>query len=230
MAKWNEQNIQSDLAEFSDDPRIQQELRRRRWRIIAISAAVCLIVGLSARPAYRAFRTYQIDSNLEAAKAAARTEDWGEARSMARSVLIARPGDFDAYRIWFRALAYFDEPHTYLVAASLFVHPNATRQDRLDALSVLARQGPHAVALSAYASMDESMRQEPAALAAMSPLFITRGYAEYVENVLRANAGDTPLSAASLELIRALCYNPTRERVAEARDISGHLDSDRPRE
>ena len=223
MAKWNPQSIQSDLAAFSDDPRVQQELRRRRRRIIAISAAICVIVGLGAPPAYRAFRTYQINRNLETAKAAARVEDWGTARNKARSVLLARPGDFDAYRIWHKALSNMNEPRTYMVAAQLFMDPRATREDRLFALGVLARQGPEAVALGAFASMDESMREEPSVLAALSPLLIRRGESALVEKTLRESPAAQSDPAIQLELLRSLCSAPSEERVKEARQIFAGL-------
>lgn len=182
---------------------------------------LCAIVGLTAKPAYKKFRNWQIDRNLEAAKTAARIEDWGTARNMARSVLLARSDDFDAYRIWYRALAEMGEPRTYLVAANLFMHPRATREDRLSALGVLARQGPEAVALSAYASLDESMREEPLALAALSPLLVRRGETALVEKVLREASSPEP--AVRLELLRALCSVATVERVDEARSIFASL-------
>jgi transposase-like protein len=221
MAKWNPQSVHSDLAAFSEDPRVKEELRRRRRRRVLISVILCAIVGFSAKPAYQALRKLQIDRNLEAAKAAARIEDWGNARNKARSVLLARPADFDAYRIWYQALSHMGEPRTYMVAANLFMHPRATREDRLSALGVLARQGPEAVALSAYASLDESMREEPAALAALSPLLVRRGQAVLVEKVLRETSTDDP--AIRLELLRALCSVPTAERVGEARTLFAGL-------
>jgi hypothetical protein len=179
------------------------------------------MVGFGGPPAYRALRKLQIDRNLEAAKAAARIEDWGTARNKARSVLLARPADFEAYRVWFRALSHMNEPRTYMVAANLFVHPSASREDRLDSLGVLARQGPEAVALSAYASLEESMREEPAALAALSPLLVRRGQAALVEKVLREASSADP--AIRLELLRALCSVPTAERVVEARTLFAGL-------
>jgi hypothetical protein len=221
MPKWNPQSVHSDLAAFSDDPRVKEQLRRRRRRIIAITVLAALVLGFGSPPAYRVLRKLSIDRNLEAAKAAARLEDWGSARNKARSVLLARPGDFDAYRIWCRALSHMGEPRTYLVAAHLFMHPDATREDRLFALGVLARQGPEAVALSAYASLDESMREDPAALAAISPLLTRRGETALVEKVLREASSAEP--AMRLELLRALCSVPTQERVAEARAIFAEL-------
>lgn len=221
MAKWNPQSVHTDLAAFSDDPRVKEELRRRRRIIITVAVIAALLVGFGGPPAYRAIRKLQIDRNLEAAKAAARIEDWGTARNKARSVLLARPGDFEAYRVWYQALSHMNEPRTYMVAANLFMHPRATREDRLSALGVLARQGPEAVALSAYASLDESMRQEPAALAALAPLLVRRGQATLVEKTLRETSSADP--AVRLELLRALCSVPTAERIEEARVLFAGL-------
>jgi hypothetical protein len=223
MPKWNPQSIHSDLAAFSDDPRVKQELRRRRRILIVVSVVICAVVGFGAKPVYQALRKIQIDRNLEAAKAAARVEDWGTARNKARSVLLARPGDFEAYRVWHKALSKMGEPRTYMVAANLFMHPRASREDRLDALGVLARQGPEAVAFSAYASLDDSMREEPAALAALAPLLTRRGETALVEKVLRESPVAASDPAMRLELLRALCSVPTQERVNEARSIFAGL-------
>ena len=169
MPKWSTQSTQRDLADFSDDPRVKAELRRRRRRILMIILVIVGVVGLGAKPAYRYVREMLIDRNLEGARAAARLEDWGTARNLARSVLIARSGDYEALQIWFRALARLGEPRTYLVAAGIFVDGRATREDRLEALKVLALQAPEAVAFSAYASLSKDMQQEPAAIAALAP-------------------------------------------------------------
>lgn len=223
MPKWTSQSTHTDLAAFCDDPRVKVELRRRRRRIILLAIAVCAVIGFSAKPAYQALRKTQIDRNLEAAKSAARVEDWGTARNKARSVLLARPTDFEAFRVWHRALSKMGEPRTYMVAANLFMDPRATREDRLEALGVLARQAPEAVALSAYASLDETLREEPAAIAAVSPLFTRRGQTALVEKVLRKHSSPASDPAIRLELIRVLCAAPTAERINEARDLLAAL-------
>ena len=226
MAKWNKESAHGDVKAFGENPKVRKKIRRVRILVALVILAIATIAAITAKPAYRKFRDMQIDRNLMDAQAAARLEDWSTARNLARSVLIARPGDFEAFRVWFRALSHADEPRTYMVAVSLFVHPNASREDRLDALGVLARQGPEAVAFSAYAGMDESMRREPAALVAISPLLIRRGQAAYVEQVLRNHADDSPPPDVSLEILRALCSAPSEDRVAEAREIFARLIAD----
>jgi hypothetical protein len=226
MPKWSPQTTHTDIAAFSDDPRVRKIVRRHRLIVISVVVVLLTVIGISAKPAYRAFRDYQIGRILQSAQEAARTEDWGTARNRARSVLLARPGDFDAYRIWHEALSHMNEPRTHLVAANLFVDPRSTRTDRLNALGVLARQGPEAVALGAYASLDESMREDPAALAALSPLLTRRGETTLVEKVLRESPAAATDPGMRLELLRALCAQPTAERVAEARDIFAKLIAD----
>lgn len=200
-----------------------------RWYFFVVHSAIALvavlIIGFAVPPAYHAIRMMKVDGILEDAKSAAREEDWATARNNARSVLLARPGDFEAFRLWCRALSEIGEPRAYIVTADLFMHPSATREDRLFALGVLARQGPEAVALSAYASLEEAMREEPAALAAISPLLVRRGEVSLVEKVLREAPSADP--AIRLELLRALCSIPTSERIEEARSLfAGLIKSD----
>lgn len=219
MPKWTTQSTHQDLAAFSDDPQVKKELRKRRFQIIILIVTLVGVVGLCAKPAYRKIREMVIDHNLEGAKTAARLEDWGTARNLARSVLIARETDFEALRVWFQALSHLGEPRTYLVAASIFVDRRATREDRLDALKVLALQSPQAVAFSAYACMPKDMQQEPAAIAALAPLLIQRGELALVEKVLRVAPVTDKTPEVRLELLRALCSRPTPERVTESRAI-----------
>lgn len=70
------------------------------------------------------------------------------------------------------------------------------------------------------------MQQEPAALAAMSPLLTRRGETAMVEKVLRQSSVINTDPTLRLELLRALCGTPTSERVAEARQIFAGLVAD----
>jgi hypothetical protein len=223
MPQWNAQTTHTDLSEFSDNPELRLELKIRRRKIAAWSIVLLVVFGLSARPAYRAFREYRINRNLEAAQAAARLEDWSTARNKAQSVLLARSGDFEAYRIWTRALGKMGEPRTYLAAAQLFIDPRATREDRLEAVQVMALQAPQAVALGAFASLPEELRNQAAFRAAINPLLVRRGLVAMAEKGLREVAQPTDEPKVRLELLRTLCNRPDAPRVAEARGIFAAL-------
>ncbi len=223
MAKWTSQSTQHDIAAFSGGPEIKAELRKRLRRLLIVSLTCVLVVGFSARPTYRWVRNALLDRNLAHAKAAIRLEDWGSARNLARSVLLSRPDDFEAFRVWHQALSHMGEPRTYLVATNLFVDPRASGQDRLDALKVLAQQAPQAIAFSAYASLSEKLQRDPAALAAIAPLLTQRGETAYVEKVLRGSSTLPSDPAVQLELLRALLSRPSSERVAEARTLFAGL-------
>ena len=190
--------------------RHNQDLHRRLilWAIIA------LLVGIAfaAKPAYRAFRTYRINSNLEAAKTAARHQDWASARDHARSVLLARH-DFEAYRIWARALAKLGAPSTYMAAAELFTNARATREDLLESLQVMALQAPQAVALSAYASLPPQVRDQASFRAAIVPLLILRGQTDIAEKCLREVIRPTDAPHVPLERLRTLCNRPQASRL-----------------
>ena len=223
MANWNAQTTHTDISDFSENPELRRELKIWRLKIAAWVLAGLAVVGFSAKPAYRAFREYRINKNLEAAKAASRLEDWGTARDKARSVLLARRQDFDAYRIWTRALGKMGEPRTYMAAAQLFTDRRSTREDRLESLEVMALQAPQAVALSAYASLPEDLRKQAAFRAAITPLLVTRGEFAIAEKGLREVAQPTDVPKVRLELLRTLCSRPEPARVAEARRIFADL-------
>ena len=191
-----------------------------RWLFIG-GAGCCAIAMLAyaAKPAYRAIRGYRVDENLHAAMAAQEAEDWGLARDKARSVLLIQPGHFEACRIWTRALAQMNERRTGIAAYQMFADPRATRADRLEALQVLARQGPQAVALACYDRLPKDLRNQGSFRAAIVPLLIQRGDTDLAENGLRqvADAADDPV--VRLELLHALCSHPNPARVAEARKL-----------
>ena len=70
--------------------------------IVAVVVVIALV--FSAKPAYLAFRESRLKLNLQAARTAVRNEDWSSARDMAHSVLLVHGENFEAYRIWTRAL------------------------------------------------------------------------------------------------------------------------------
>ena len=184
--------------------------------------ALIILLGLSVKPAYRKFREYRIDRNLEAARVAARSENWGAARDHARSVLLARQ-DFDAYRIWARALGKLGAPGAFVAAAEVFTDRRAKREDLLEALEVMGHQAPQAVAFSAYACLPEEFRNQAEFRAAIVPLLIRRGQVELAESCLREVAQPDDDPKVKLELVRVLCCRPTPARVAEARRIFADL-------
>lgn len=223
MARWSSQTTHTDISDFSDNPNLRKELKVWRLKIGAAILVVLAVVGFSAKPAYRAYREHRINKNLEAAGVAVRLEDWGAARDKARSVLMARPGNFEAYRIWSRALGKMGEPRAYMAATQVFVDPRGTDEDRLECVSVLAIQAPQAVALSAYASLSEDLRNDARFRAAIAPLLVKRGEIEIVEKGLREVTGPKRNPVVLLELLRVLCARPSKERVDEARVIFAEL-------
>ena len=202
--------------------KVLQTLSRRQQLIRAGIVALLIALGFAAKPAYRMFREYRINQNLEAAKIAARNEDWSAARDNARSVLLTRQ-DFEAYRIWARALGKLGAPTTYMAVAELFTDSRSTREDLLEALEVMALQAPHAVALSAYACLPEVFRNQAAFRAAIVPLLLQRGQLDLAEKCLREVAQPTDGPKVRLALLRTLCSRPQPARVAEARQIFADL-------
>lgn len=230
MAHWNLQTTHTDSSKFSDNPDLRRELRIWRLKSAAWVVAALAVLGVSARPGYRAFREYRINQNLAAAQAAARREDWGTARDKARSVLLARRADFEAYRIWARALAKLGDARAYMAAAELMVDPRSTRADKLEDLRYLVAQAPHAVVLSVYNSLPKDLSDQASFRAAVVPLLIRRGAIDEAETGLREVAKPPVGPDVRLELLRTLCCRPSAQRVAEARRIFADLVADKANE
>lgn len=205
--------------------RKRQQRGPSRHRLIFAGIAVIIItaIGISIKPAYRAFRNQRLDKNLELAREAARSEDWPTARDKARSVLLVRNDDFDAFRIWTRAMIEQGEPRAYLAATQWFADRRSNDEDKLHALRVLALHAPQALALGAYGSLPEATRDRADFRAAISPLLVYRGEAEVAEKGLREVMGEDPSPAIILELIRTICVRPDAKRMNEARQMFSRL-------
>ena len=149
------------------------------WSILAAGSAAILTLfiglGFAAKPTYRAYRGYQVDRNLAAARTASLHEDWAMARDQARSVLLARQDDFEAFRIWSRACGKLGEPRAYMADAQFFNDPRSTRDDLLEALRQMAPKAPQAMVLAAYDKLPKNLRGQAAFRAAIIPLFVQRG-------------------------------------------------------
>ena len=200
----------------------------REWNVlpearIAGLIALPIVLGVLAIPGYRIVCGYHADESLEAAKVAARNGDWVTARDQASRVLEHRQDDFDAYRIWAKALAKLGGPLVGTAAGKVLTDARATRDDRLEALRVVVAQAPQALALDIYKNLSPEFTAQAAFRAAVVPLRIQRGESELAEKELRevVRPGDGP--DVHLELLRVLCSRQTPERVAEARQIFSEL-------
>ncbi|MCX6879778.1 MAG: hypothetical protein NTW21_39140 [Verrucomicrobia bacterium] len=210
---------------FSDNPHLRGGLLVwglwvPTWVIVLLVVLVALLgLGFAIKPANQIYREYRLKQNLEAARVAANLEDWSTARDKAHEVLLVRQHDLEASRIWTRALYMRGEPNAYLAATQLFNDPQALREDRLEALQMLALQAPQALALGAFASLPDELRKQAAFRAAITPLLVLRGEAAVAEQRLREVMQPTDGPAVRLELLRTLCCRPDDSRLAEARRI-----------
>ena len=207
---------------FSDNPQLRGLVKIWRiwvpiWHIVLV--AILAILAIAAKPAYRVYRGYRINKNLAAAQAAARSGDWTTAANSARSVLIARQGDWDADRIWAQSLCKLGDRRASSVAVSLFIDPRATRDDRLEMLHVLVFQAPEALAMGAYSSLPKDLRAQASFRAAITPLLIRQGQIDLAENLLRQVAQPRDEPIVRLELLRTLCSDRKLDRMMEAKRV-----------
>ena len=200
-----------------------QQLTGTKVLIKAGVLALLIALGFAVRPAYRAFRGYRTDRSLAAAQEAARHEHWTQARDKARSVLLVRQDDFEAFRIWVRARVKLGEPSAYMAAAQLTNDPRATREDSLEMFRLLVCQAPQAVVLAVYYKLPKDLSGQPAFCAAMIRLLIERGDLDLAEKGLREEALPGAGPDVKLELLRVLCCRPDAQRVAAARRVFAEL-------
>lgn len=193
---------------------------QRRIILSLLTMAIGLLAYRGAKAGMAWVRDRQVDRHFQEAQEAAAAKDWPRARNLARSVLQARPNEFDAFRIWQRSLARTDDPRSYMAASGLFNDPRATREDRLEALHALCAQGPQSLALTAYAMLDQEERETPQASVALAEILLLRGQLTMLEDILRNQPGRDLHPACQLALLRTLCAAPlTPERLTEAREL-----------
>jgi hypothetical protein len=197
-------------------------ISKKVWIYGGVVAGV-VALGFAAKPAYRALREYRTGRNLAAAQAAVRDENWTVARDKARSVLLVRQDDFEAFRIWARARVKLGEPSAYLAASRLVTDPRASREDRLETLRMMVAKAPQAMVLGLYSCLPKDLSAQPSFRAALIPLLIQRGAIDLAEKGLREVA-QPPLGAdVRLEMLRTLCARPSTQRVTQARHIFADL-------
>jgi|GEM_PF-4702083 len=113
-------NVQSAHVKY-----VFKNIKLKKSWIYACGLLLLIVFGFGAMPSYHAFREHQTNGNLAAAQAAERAGDWTTARDKARSVLLVRQDDFEAFLIWARARVKLNEPSAYMAAPE---HPPAWRE------------------------------------------------------------------------------------------------------
>lgn len=194
----------------------------RRLQVSIAIVVLLIVLALAARPAYRAFRENRIQRLIESAEEAARLEDWQAARERSRTVLLMKRGEYRAFAIQTRALAKMEDPAAAIAAISLIRHPEATREDQVGALEILASQGPVALAIGAYAHLDKknpTKLQDVELNAAISPLLLTMGPdgLAAVRKCLVEHMPEKPSPRVRLAFIRTVSVDPDPRGVPLAR-------------
>jgi tetratricopeptide (TPR) repeat protein len=195
----------------------------RRSLVLLVLIGLGVFGTYASKMGYGWFRGKRLDSNLEQAQVAARMKDWPLARDLSRTVLLARPTDLEAFRIWNRALSRMEEPRAYMAAVQLFTDTRATRADQLECFRVLVLQAPQAVALGAFNAFDPDFQKSPEVRGVIADLLLWRGEVDLVESMIRELPEGESIPSTDLALLRALCARPSLERVREAREIFASL-------
>ena len=197
--------------------------KKRETLIAGCAVALLVALGFAAKPAYHAFRNYRLDQSLAAAQAAASHGDWTTARDKARSVLMVRNDDFEAFRVWAMAQVKLDEPSVAAAAAQLVLNPQTPSDDRLEAFRALVRLAPQAFVLGLYYKLPKEISEHPSYRAALVRLLIERGALDLADKGLREIPPQKAGPDVKLEMLRVRCATPDVPQLAEARRIFADL-------
>ncbi len=227
MSQWSLENTQASVSAWNNP---SARRRRRKWfywlGIAAVIAAVAVAL-FAARPAYRKFRDWRLDQQVEEAKEAYARGDRHAARARAKAVLIARGNDFEAFRIYVKSQIDLKEQASFPQALALLSHPKSTAEEKTAARRFLIDEAPQAIAFSVLLSLPEEERTEPQNLAFLARLLNGRGRHAEVLGLLEQHGenidGHPP---AVLETVRALAGLPSPDNIRRARGLMlGLLDS-----
>ena len=198
--------IQAGRSRWADLPPLW------RWLI----AVLVMVVGwLGAQPAYRAFKGWRVERNLEAAKEAVAEVRMDEARDLSLTVLRAGDPRIEAFRILEKSMASLRDPQHIEIARALMSHPDGSDEDRLNGFRGVAPEAPLGLAGKAWASLPEScQRRCDFAVVFAERLLAAQRYGE-AATVLLAVPETARSAAVELGLIRVLLGSGKRDGYEE---------------
>lgn len=130
-------------------------------RFLAVVAVLSLVAYATAKPAYRVFKQWRMDHNLDAAQLAVDEDRMQEARD--RSLTVLRSGDpsIEAFRILEKSTASLGDPRHGEIAGALISHPEGTDEDRMTGFLAVVADMPLGLVGQAWTTLPEDCRTQP---------------------------------------------------------------------
>jgi len=132
------------------------------WRLLIVAGVLAAGVLFGLKPAYRVFKGWRLERNLEAAKVAVAEVRMDAARDLSLTVLRAGDPRIEAFRILERSMEALRDPMHGEIARALMSHPEGSDEDRLRGFRVVAPDAPLGLVGQAWTALPEHCRQQPA--------------------------------------------------------------------
>jgi hypothetical protein len=121
---------------------------------VGIVVAVCLLAAvLLAKPVYRVFRNWRVESNAAEAGEALAAGKFPEARRLAMSVLRLQENRHDMLKVLHCSMAALNDPGAADVSRMLMAHPDATEEDRVRGFQECCAELPIATVAGIWMAM-----------------------------------------------------------------------------
>jgi len=185
-------------------------------RFVIGASLVGLFVVLAVRPAYGAFKSWRLESNLSAAQKAVENVRMLEARDLSLTVLRAGDPRIDAFRILETSMNALRDPRHSDISRAMLSHPDGTRADRLTGFRGLVPAVPMGIVAQAWMKLPEEDREDPEFVAVFADRLVQDKHLADAASLLVSVPGDPPHPLIRQRLIRVLIASGTREALQEA--------------
>jgi len=185
-----------------------------RFMIGASLAGVFAIVAV--RPAYGAFKSWRLESNLSAAQKAVEGVRMLEARDLSLTVLRAGDPRIEAFRILETSMNALRDPRHSDISRAMLSHPDGTRADRLAGFRGLVPAVPMGIVAQAWIRLPKEDQEDPEFVAIFADRLVQDKHLTDAASLLVSVPGDPPHPLIRQRLIRVLIASGTREALQEA--------------
>ena len=199
---------------------------RDRWanvhpllRFVLLAAMLAGLAWVTARPAYRGFKTWRVERNLVAARKAVAEVRMDEARDLSLTVLRAGDPRLEAFQILEKSTAALRDPMHGDIARALMSHPESSDEDRLNGFCGMAPDVALGLLGQVWASLPANCQHDPRFATVFADRLIAEPRLSEAASVLLAVPEPARNGGVQRRLIRVLIASGKSEGFAEAQRL-----------
>ena len=186
--------------------RIQKKKSARRRVVVLILVAVVLaaVAVFAAKPAYRVFRNWRVDSMIQEGDKAFERGDFTKARSLAFAALNTRTNDYRTLKLLYRSMVELRDPRAGNLTIHLMRHEDATEDDRLSGFTTVCKELPMSRAIALWASLGKEKAQSPEYLVPFVERLIDQGILPLARKLLNSRSDNYDNIGIRFQAIRLM--------------------------